>query len=150
MRRFLALTIACVSFLLLARGIPAKEKERNWQTGKVVDMNRDKTYAGTVENASGSATSSGNTTYGQANGSSTAVYRVYETYAIEAGDYVYVCEEHIKWRWSKPAVLTVNGPVQFAIEKDRIYIKSEDGSEHETKIIKKVLKTPPPPAPAKP
>jgi hypothetical protein len=68
------------------------------------------------------------------------VYRVYETYTIEARDYVYVCQEHIRWRWSKPAVLTVNGPVQFAMEKDRIYIKSEDGSEHETKIVKKILK----------
>jgi hypothetical protein len=26
------------------------------------------------------------------------------------------------------------------MEKDRIYIKSEDGSEHETKIVKKILK----------
>ncbi len=74
------------------------------------------------------------------------MYRVYETYLIEAGDYVYECQEHIKWRWSKPAALTVNGPVQFAIEKDRIYIKSEDGREHETKIIKKILKPKQPPA----
>jgi hypothetical protein len=132
MRRFTALTIACISFLLLSNIALSKEKERNWQTGKVVDMNRDKSYAGTVDLAG--------------NGSSTAVYRVYETYAIEAEDYVYVCEEHLKWRWSKPAVLTVNAPVRFAIEKDRIYIKSEDASEHETKIIKKILKTQPPPA----
>jgi hypothetical protein len=39
-------------------------------------------------------------------------------------------------------MLTVNGPVKFAIEKDRIYIVSEDGTEHETKIIKKTLKAP--------
>lgn len=70
-----------------------------------------------------------------------AVFRVYETYTIEAKDYVYVCQERIRWRWSKPAILTVNGPVQFAMEKDHIYIKSEDGSEHEAKIVKKILKT---------
>ena len=34
----------------------------------------------------------------------------------------------------------MNGPVQFAIEKDRLYIKSEDGTEHETKIVRKILK----------
>jgi hypothetical protein len=118
----------------------ATEKQREWRTGKVVDTNRDRAYAGSVGDASGTATTSGGTTYGSASGSSTAVYRVYETYTIETGDLIYVCEERIRWRWSKPAVLTVNGSVQFAIEKDRIYLKSEDGSEHETKIIKKILK----------
>src|SRR5882724_8753330 len=109
MKRFLALAAICVPLMLLDNTSFAKEKQREWQTGKVVDTNHDRTYGGSVGNASGS---------------SAAVYRVYETYTIEAGDYVYVCEEHIKWRWSKPAVLTVNGPVQFAIEKDRIYIES--------------------------
>ncbi len=138
MWRSLALTILSCS--LLASTIAPKEKQRQWQTGTVLDTNRERTYAGTVDNASGSATSSGNTTYGSANGSSEAVYRVYETYRIESGEYIFECKEHIKWRWSKAALLTVNGPVQFAIEKDRLYIKSEDGSEHETKLIKKILK----------
>jgi hypothetical protein len=139
-RHFVALTVVGVLFVLLSNVAFPKERERQWQTGKVLETNRDRTYAGTVDSASGTATTSGDTTYGNANGGSTAIYRVYETYTIEAGDYVYVCEEHIKWRWSKPAVLTVNGPVQFAMEKDRIYIKGEDGTEHETKIVKKILK----------
>jgi len=119
--------------------VHAKEKERQWQTGKVIDTGRSSVYAGDVSSASGSATSTGNTTYGNANGGSVAVYRVYETYEIESEGYIYVCQEHIKWRWSKPAALTVNGPVQFALEGNHIYIKSEDGSEHETKIVKKVV-----------
>ena len=117
MKSFLACAVICVPLMLLTDLSFAKEKQRDWQTGKVVDTSRDKTYAGSVGNASGTATTSGDTTYGHASGSSTAVYRVYETYTIEAGDYVYVCQEHIKWRWSKPALLTVNGPVQFAMEK---------------------------------
>jgi hypothetical protein len=120
--------------------VSGKEKERHWQAGKVVDTSRNSVYAGEVGSANGSATTSGDTTYGTANGSSTAVYRVYETYTIDAGNFIYVCQEHIRWRWSKPAALTINGPVQFAIEKDHLYIKGEDGSEHETKIIKKVSK----------
>jgi len=129
--------------LLILLGSPAaaRQKERQWETGKVLDTSRDSTYAGSVGSASGSATSAGDTTYGHASGRSTAVYRVYETYTIEAGDYVYVCRERLKWKWSKPAMLTVNGPVQFAIEKDHLYIKGEEGSEHDTKILKKVLKT---------
>ena len=145
MKCFLALAVISVPLIFLTNPSFAKEKQRQWQTGKVVETSGEKTYAGNVGSASGTATSSGSTTYGNATGSSIAVYKVYETYTIEAGDYVYVCQERIKWKWSKPALLTVNGPVQFAMEKDRIYIKSEDGSEHETKIIKKILKTQQPP-----
>jgi hypothetical protein len=131
---------AFILFLFLpALAVHAKDKERQWQTGKVLDTGRSSVYAGNVSSASGSATSSGDSTYGSANGSSVAVYRVYETYEIESEGYIYDCQEHIKWRWSKPAVLTVNGPVQFALEGNHIYIKSEDGSEHETKIVKKVV-----------
>ena len=141
MSRNLALLLTCLLVLMLPNATWTKGKERQWQTGKLLDTDRDRTYAGTVDDASGSATTSGNTTYGNASGTSTAIYRVYETYTIEAGNYVYVCQERLKWRWSKAALVTVNAPVQFAIEKDRIYIKSEDGTEHETKIIKKILKT---------
>ena len=140
MQFFPAFPVVCVALMLLPNTSFAKEKQRQWQTGKVLDTSSGRTYAGNVGNASGTATTSGGTTYGNASGSSMAVYRVYETYTIEAGDYVYVCQERIRWRWSKPALLTVNGPVQFAMEKNSVYIKSEDGSEHETKIIKKILK----------
>jgi hypothetical protein len=139
MPRSMALVILC-GLMLTANLAVAKEKQRQWQTGKVLDTNRERTYAGSVGNSSDTATTSGDTTYGNASGSSTAVYHVYETYRIEAGDYIYECQEHIKWRWSKPAQLTVNGPVEFATEKDRLYIKGEDGKEHETKIVKKILK----------
>ena len=130
-----------ILFLFLPiSAVRAKEKERQWQTGRVLDTGRSSVFAGNVSSASGSATTSGDSTYGNASGSSVAVYRVYETYEIESEGYIYVCQEHIKWRWSKPAILTVNGPVQFALEGNHIYIKSEDGSEHETKILKKVKK----------
>jgi hypothetical protein len=79
----LALALA---LLLLTNLSFAKEKKRQWQTGVVLDAGRDRTYAGSVGNASGTATTSGDTTYGNASGSSTAVYRVYETYTIAAGD----------------------------------------------------------------
>jgi hypothetical protein len=129
-----------LSCFLCVASVSGNEKERQWQTGKVLDTSRTSVYAGEIGSVNGSSTASGNTTYGSANGSSTAVYKVYETYTIEAADYIYVCQEHIRWRWSKPAALTVNGPVKFAIEKEHLYIKGEDGSEHETKIIKKAAK----------
>lgn len=138
--RDMVTAIVVMLVLISSLSVSAKEKERAWQTGRVLDTSQSRNYAGSVNSASGSATTSGTTTYGQASGSSTAIYRVYETYTIEYRNIIYVCQEHIKWRWSKPAVLTVNGSVQFAIEKDRLYIRSDDGSEHETTIVKTVSK----------
>jgi hypothetical protein len=138
--RHASIILLVLSCFLNVVSVSGNEKERRWQTGKVLDTSRNSVYAGEIGSANGSSTTSGDTTYGSANGSSTAVYKVYETYTIEAADYIYVCQEHIRWRWSKPAALTVNGPVKFAIEKDHLYIKGEDGSEHETKIVKKISK----------
>jgi hypothetical protein len=107
-------------FLLVAVLSPtafAKNIERQWQTGTLVDTHQG--YMGNVGSAS--------------------EYRVYRTYVIDAGDYVYECQEHLT-KWSQASALTANGPVQFAIEKYDIYIKSKDNSEHETILIKKTLK----------
>jgi hypothetical protein len=34
----------------------------------------------------------------------------------------------------------VHGPIPFAVEKHTVYLKDEDGKEHEAKIVKQVLK----------
>jgi PEGA domain len=39
----------------------------------------------------------------------------------------------------------VNGPVQFAVEGDTVYLLGEDGSEHKTHMLKAILKSTPPP-----
>jgi hypothetical protein len=59
---------------------------------------------------------------------------------IESDSYIYVARERLRWKWSKPADLTINGPIRFAVEKDHIFILDEDGKEHEGRITKKVLK----------
>ena len=127
--------------LLLVVAAQGKNKERAWQTGKVLDSDRASKYAGNVGNSSSSGTDYGGGTYGvNSNSTSTAVYRVNQTYTIELGDYVYVAQERLRWRWSKPADLTINGPVKVAIEKKNLYLIGEDGREHEATITKKILK----------
>lgn len=125
----------------------AAKKQREWQTGKLLDTDRSRYFAGTTGSASsqGSAQVHGNTaTYnGQSNGSSVAIYRTYQDYVIESDKYIFVVEERIKWRWSKAARLIVNAPVKFSIEKQKLYLLDDDGKEHETKIVKQILKTPP-------
>jgi hypothetical protein len=121
------------------------EKQRDWKTGRVLDSERSHYFAGTVGGANTSGTVNDNGNYnGTTNSSQTAIYRVYETFVIEGDTYVYQAQEHIKWRWSKPANLTVNGPVKYAVEKRKLYVIDEDGKEHEMEIVKKTLKTPEP------
>jgi hypothetical protein len=122
----------------------AGEKQRDWQTGKVLDSQRSRYFAGTVgsSNTTGNVDVSGDSaTYrGQTSGSQTAVYRVFETFLIEGEQYAYLAQERLRWRWSKPANVTVNGPVKYAVEKRKLFVIDEDGKEHEMEIIKKTLR----------
>ena len=135
-----------VIFVLTATALFGAEKKRDWQTGKVLDSERSRYFAGTVgsANTTGNAQANGNygTYQGNTNTSQTAVYRVFETFVIEGETAVYLAQERLKWRWSKAANLTVNGPVKFAIEKRNLYVIDEDGKEHEMEIVKKTLRLP--------
>jgi hypothetical protein len=138
----MSLRIMCSFLILVLVWGPAlaKHKERQWQEGKLVDTDESHYFAGTLGSGGGTVYASGNSAVYSESSTRTAIYRVYETYIIEADRYVYVAKERIKWRWSKPALVTVNGPVRFAIEKDKIYILGEDGKEHETRLAKKILR----------
>ena len=70
------------------------------------------------------------------------MYRVFETFLIEGDKYAYLAQERLRWRWSKAANLTINGPVKYAIEKRKLFVIDEDGKEHEMEIIKKTLRLP--------
>jgi hypothetical protein len=117
------------------------QKQRDWQDGKVLDSQRQRYFAGTVSNSStnGSVDSDGNY-HGNSSGGETAVYRVFETFVVEGDKYVYLAQERLRWRWSKAANLTVNGPVKYAVEKRKLFVMDEDGKEHEMEIVKKTLR----------
>jgi hypothetical protein len=140
--RLICLLLAALSICVAV----AAKKPRDWQMGKVLDSQRSRYFAGTVGNASttGTAHSNGNSgTYqGTTNTSQTAVYRVYETFLIEGETHAYLAQERLRWRWSKPANLTVNGPVRFAVEKRKLFVIDEDGKEHEMAIVKRILRLP--------
>ena len=70
------------------------------------------------------------------------MYRTYQTFLIEGETHAYLAQERLRWRWSKPANLTVNGPVKFAVEKRKLFVVDEAGKEHEMEIIKRVLRLP--------
>lgn len=130
----------------MATTVIAAEKQRDWQTGKVVDTERNRYFAGTIGNSNTTGTAQANGNYGTYQGTTTtthtAVYRVYETFIIEGETYAYVAQERLRWRWSKPANLTVNGPVKYAVEKRKLYVVDDDGKEHEMEVVKRILKQP--------
>lgn len=86
------------------------------------------------------AVTSGTTNAGSLSATTTTVRRVHQLYLIEADEYVYHAEQRLRWKWSKPVPMTVNEPVRFAIEKNKIYAIGEDGKEYELSLTKKVKK----------
>jgi hypothetical protein len=119
-------------------------KERDWKAGKILDSQRSRYFAGTVGSGTtrGTVDEGAGTYRGKTDSSSTAVYRVFESFVIEGDMYVYLAQERLKWRWSKAANVTVNGPVKYAIEKRKLFVMDEDGKEHEMEIVKKTLRLP--------
>jgi hypothetical protein len=133
------------AFLLLISTFATAEKNRDWQIGTVLDSNRSRYFAGTVGDGNTNGTINDNGGYsGNTTTSETAIYRVYQNFVIEGDQYVYLAQEHIKWRWSKPADLTVNGKVKYAVEKRTLYVIDDEGKEHEMEIVKKTLRVPEP------
>ena len=142
--------------LLAVAGIAFCATPLQWQAGKVLDTQRNSYFAGTVDSGTtsgsaittGSATTSGGTATGSATStgsawsihSSTAVYRVFETFVIEGEDYAYVASERLRWRWSHPANLAVNGPVKYAVDGRKLIVIDE-GKQHEMEILKRILRT---------
>jgi len=142
---FMSLAAAAV-LLSFVQSSAGAEKQRDWQTGRVLDSQRSRYFAGTVGNANTNGTAQVNGDYGtyqgHTNSTQTAIYRTYETFLIEGDTHAYLAQERLRWKWSKPANLTVNGPVKFAVEKRKLFVIDEDGKEHEMEIIKKVLREP--------
>jgi hypothetical protein len=132
------------------------EKVHDWQTGTVLDTERNRYFVGVSRSSStnrnvsatGTSTTNGETTNSDVNGtysghttgSDRAEYAVFENYVIDSGTVVYLVELRLHFRWSKGAHLTVNGPVKFYLDKRRMHILDDDGKDHEASIVKQTLK----------
>jgi hypothetical protein len=118
--------------LVLALSCPALagKKALTWQTGKLVDSQRSQNLAGAVDRPG----------FGNVR-RTTNVYQTQDTFVIETDSLTYTVSEIA--RGTKPANLTVNGPVKFAVEGTTLYLLDDGGNEHRTDIVKKVLKQSP-------
>jgi len=66
------------------------------------------------------------------------VYETRDTFIIETDSYTYMASEIV--RGTKPANVTINGPVKFAIDGTTMYLLDDGGKEHKADIVKKVLR----------
>lgn len=115
-----------VALLLAGAHVAAQDApkdRRDWQMGTWGDTERVSQYAGSA----------------WSEGGSTAVNRVSQVFLIHTPERWYVASQRLRWRWSKPVPMTVNAPVRFAIEGNKLYAIGEDDKEYELKIEKKGL-----------
>lgn len=110
---FLAIAVVCLT-VSPARGTLTK-KERDWQEGKLIDIQNE---------------------------SIGAINRERIIYVIDAGNYIYTASR-IHYMRAKSLLVTVNDKIKFALEKSKFYILDEEGKEHELKFEKKALKDSP-------
>jgi hypothetical protein len=122
------LTLVALSIVsLLWASTASAKKVRHWQTGTLLRVYEASVDPRDVKVPSGLAAIS------------VAKDLVNDTYEIDAREYVYESQE-IRRSKHQPPPFTVNGPLQFAIENDLVYIKDEEGKEHNTKLIQRRLK----------
>ena len=56
---------------------------------------------------------------------------------IQVGQYVYVAQQVLRWRWSK--YVDLDGFVTVTIENGKMYIPFVDGKEMEAVIVKTIF-----------
>lgn len=131
--------VVCGFVVLVALlAVAAPKPERSWQKGIVLESERVRRLVG-FETAS-STQHHGSTS--QTVGDLDPTYASCQRYVIEGEKYIYVAEQPLRWRWSRPARLTVNGPVRFAIDGKWIYVLDDEGKERRAEIVKRILKQP--------
>jgi hypothetical protein len=124
--------VSTIALSLIAFG----GQQKDWQDGKVLDPERSGYFGGTGDSSttSGNANGASGADQGATNGSQPAAYHY--SFVIEGDKAVYLVRETLKWRWSKPANVKVNGRVKYAVKKRKLIIMDDDGKEHETDILK--------------
>lgn len=68
----------------------------------------------------------------------TRIRRVF-TYSVDAGDRIYDGQE-VAGRGGKPIHVDVNGPVEYAVDKDHLYLRDSDGKPHRLDLLRTTRK----------
>lgn len=121
MRSLLATFIMILSASLLL----AEKPKKKWEVGTLVDTQLKRVHVGDI----GTVSISDDAYDKSGTIDSRPIYRGYQTYIIQTPTHVYRAVQTLRWRWSKPASVTVNGPIEFRIneKKTKIWVKDDRG-----------------------
>ena len=125
-----ALALACII------ATPAKQKEKRWQTGKLVDTNKSTFYTQSAQTKiRGKTDSSGNV---RGTATTEAVKNTIFSVTIEAAGYMYIASRpNSFWLGKDPSLLLiVNDSIQFAIADGALYLRDQQGKEQKFSIDK--------------
>lgn len=111
----------CGIIWLLAFALLAKDPSE-WKQGKL--LNLDIGSQSKVAGVDGIVT--------------TRVRRVF-TYSVDGGDRIFDGQE-VSGKDGKPIHIEVNGPVEYAIDKDHLYLKDSDGKSHKLDLVRTTRK----------
>jgi hypothetical protein len=143
----LSLTLRVVCTLsLVAVGASPADTSRNWQSGTLLETEKQQVPQGTTKtsNTEGTAKDKGNKTdYSQTTTSSTTQdYDNFQVYTIRGDTKTYVARERLLFPWSKPANVTVGEKIKYAISKQTLYLLDDDGKQHKAGISKTSVNPP--------
>ena len=126
--------------LLIAAGAVGADNSRNWQSGTLLETEKQQVPQGTTKtsNTEGTAKNKGNKTdYSQTTTATTTHdYDTFQVYTIQGDSKTYVARERLNFPWSKPANITVGEKVKYAVEKNKLYLLDDDGKQHKAGISK--------------
>jgi hypothetical protein len=120
---------------------------RPWQSGKLIDTERETIKDGSITHyttdGQAKTKSNGKTDYSQNTTAHTMDNTdTYEVYTIQGPDKTYIAREKLLFPWSKPASVTVGADVKFVIDGRKLIILGDDQKEHKASIVKTSLNQP--------
>ncbi len=127
-------TTAVIAGMVLTAGL-ALAASHAWETGKVVDTERQTFKNGSMTTFQSDGKGSSRTTTAQTMDDNDT----YEVYTIRGPEKTYVAREKLNFPWSKPAKVTVGAELKYAIDGRKLVILDEDHKEHKASIIKTSL-----------
>ena len=108
----------------------------SWQTGKLLDTERQEIKDGSTTTYNTDAQSkngkySENTTAHKTDNTDT-----YQVFTIQTPTKTYVVREKLNFPWSKPANIALGEEVKFTIQGNKMTILDDDQKQHKASVVK--------------
>lgn len=125
--------------------VQAANKPLNWQSGILLETEKEQVLQGTTKTTNTDITSKNKGSKTDISGDQTTTttddYDTFQVYTIQTDTVTYKAKEKLLFPWSKPANVDVGSKVKFAIEKNTLYLVDTDGKQHKAGISKAVAKS---------